>query len=491
MNASNVLLIMLLFFFACQNTTRKIVDEEIEIIENSLTNRILIKDAIPEKYSIEERMAIHQVPSVSITIFRNGKIYWSKNYGEKEDIIDVKNNTLFQAGSISKSLTSLALMKLSQENKIDLDADINNYLISWKVPENRHSQTEKVTARRLLSHTGGINDDHIVGYNQTDSLPSLIEILNGKGSGIAVLVDTIPGSTWRYTGGGYTILQQTIEDITGFPFEQYMDEAILKVLGMKNSTFQNKNGNHQYIEFSRGYDNKGEQIKGGWKVYPEKAAAGLWSTSIDLAKFCLEVQKAYTNNPSTILSNHSATSMLTPVSHNYGLGLEVIERNDTLCYSHDGITDGFQSRIITLADKGDGMAIMTNSNRGLRLIREIQTAISNFYNWNISETKIVETRNLTNEELLKLVGKYKYFESIPGTGDYYMDMVLNDGQLTLTNTSEQESFRQTYTLTPLKDNKFIDLSSGLEISFINQSENQPLSFLWANRARFDKVYSNK
>jgi len=220
MNMKNIISIAILsiaIFNSCNKT--KSIDESTEIssIENGLVAAIQIKGEIPEQYNILERMNYHMVPGVSIVVVKGGEIKWAKGYGVANamDGRKVDTNTIFQAGSISKPLAALASLKLVEEGKVDLDQDVNKYLINWKIPENKFTNNDKVTLRKLLTHTAGITVPSFPGYNQKDTLPTIEEVLNGKGNTPAVYVDTIPGSIWRYSGGAYMVMEKFVEDISG------------------------------------------------------------------------------------------------------------------------------------------------------------------------------------------------------------------------------------------------------------------------------------
>ncbi len=225
---------------ACTNKAVQESNSQISAVEQGLLPAIQVKGTPPKQYALMERMEHYKVPGLSIAVVKNGKIDWAKGYGiaNSETGEEVNKNTLFQAGSISKPLAALAALKLVEEGKISLDEEVNSYLQGWKVPENKFTQKEKVTLRRLLTHTAGLTVPGFPGYQQSDSFPSIETVLAGKGHTPAVLADTLPGSIWRYSGGGYTVMEKLVEDVSGQPFEEYMAKYILEPIGMKKSTFE-------------------------------------------------------------------------------------------------------------------------------------------------------------------------------------------------------------------------------------------------------------
>ncbi|MFK7782544.1 MAG: serine hydrolase domain-containing protein [Psychroserpens sp.] len=260
------------------------IQKEIKTFENSLLPPILVNDQPVVKFNIMERMKHHNIPGLSIAVVRDGKLHWAKGYGkrttEKEGLVN--EQTLFQAASVTKPFTALGILKLVENRKIHLDDDVNNYLKGWQISENEFTKKEKVTVRRLLSHTAGISGHGFDGYAQSENFPTTIEVLNGEGNSRRVTVDNTPGKAWRYSGGGYVILQKLIEDVTGTPFATYMDNEVLTPLNMTNSTFQQPLDRDRYKNVSSAHNNAGEVVVGDWHNYPETAAGGLWSTSKDI-----------------------------------------------------------------------------------------------------------------------------------------------------------------------------------------------------------------
>lgn len=284
------LLFVVLFFLSCNNdkqTEEELDFDKIAAIENTLLPGKVLKGDSIKSYSISTGMKQHHIPGISIAVANEGKIDWARGYGiaNAETGTKVDSTTLFQAASISKPITALAILKMMEEGKVALDTDVNTYLKDWKVPENKFTQIEKVTLRRLLTHSAGTTVHGFPGYQKNDSLPSTKEVLDGKGNTAAVIVDTIPGSQFKYSGGGYTIVQKLLEDITGMPFDAYMDTHILQPLGMTHSTYAQPLPETQHKKASAAYD--GEvidtvalsnsyltQFSGTWKYIEQVPSAG-------------------------------------------------------------------------------------------------------------------------------------------------------------------------------------------------------------------------
>lgn len=220
-----IVVILILMLTSCKNEKTIDVISDLNAIENGLLPSILVKGDPIKSFNLIERMEHYKVPGVSIAIVENGTIKWAKGYGiaNTNNGSKVDTNTLFQAGSISKPLAALSALKLVENGSIDINEDVNIYLKGWEIPESKFTQVERVTLRRLLTHTAGITVHGFPGYQQTATFPSIIEVLNGNGNTAKIFVDTIPGSIWRYSGGGYTVMEKMVEDVSGLPQQTWQN----------------------------------------------------------------------------------------------------------------------------------------------------------------------------------------------------------------------------------------------------------------------------
>jgi CubicO group peptidase (beta-lactamase class C family) len=171
-------------------------------------------------------------------ILDNGSIYGvhALSVGEAVDV-----NTVFQTASLSKWTTAWGVMALVQEGKLDLDAPVSTYLTRWTLPESKFDNN-KVTVRRLLSHTAGLTDGlGYAGFAPNAKVPSLEESLKrpdaDPGVSGTIEVGREPGAEWQYSGGGYAILQLLVEEVSGEPFEAFMQRVIFRPLGMVRSSY--------------------------------------------------------------------------------------------------------------------------------------------------------------------------------------------------------------------------------------------------------------
>ena len=324
-------------------------------------------------------LAEHRLPGLSFAVIGGGQITCARGYGFADPArqVPVTADTLFQAASISKCLTALAALRLVDPGRLTLDEDVNERLRSWKIPASEFIQSERVTLRRLLSHQAGINVHGFAGYATGQPLPTLIQVLNGTlpANNSAIRVNAIPGTQPRYSGGGYTVLQQLLTDVTGQPFGDLMQEIVLQPLGLTASAFAQLLPVSLEKLAATGHDKNGQPIPGGAHSYPEMAAAGLWTTPSDLAKFALGIQDALAGQPGAILTPALAREMLTVQAGVYGLGPSITGHGLARKWFHSGRNAGFDALLLTEVETGQGVAIMTNANVNSQVINEILQAI--------------------------------------------------------------------------------------------------------------------
>jgi CubicO group peptidase (beta-lactamase class C family) len=359
---------------------------------------------------LEDRMRYYHVPGVSIAFFDQGKIIWTRGYGvaDLQTGRRVTPETLFQAGSISKPIAAMGALRLVEQGKLKLDANVNDELRSWKLPENEFTIEQKVTLRRLLSHSAGTTVHGYSGYKPGDPLPTTEQILDGvkPANSPAVRVDTIPGTAYRYSGGGMIIMQLMMMDATGTDFPGLMHDLVLGTAGMSHSTYQQPLPPRRQLMAAHGYTWNGEAIPGGSHVIPEMAAGGLWSTPTDLALAAIELQNEYAGKSHKILSQSMAHEMLTRQKGNWGLGFEISKPEMTPRFDHFGVNAGFVSVLQAYRDMGAGIVIMTNGQDGEKLITEILRAVAHEYGWPDFRPSEHVLAKLDLPSLPKLAGTY-------------------------------------------------------------------------------------
>ncbi|HKD17556.1 MAG TPA: serine hydrolase [Thermoanaerobaculia bacterium] len=383
-------------------------EARITAVENGLRPPVLVEG--DHTWSLAERMKFYGINGVSIAVIRDSKVEWAKGYG----LADVEANqpvtaaTLFQAGSISKPVSAMGALVLVEDGKLKLDGDINAYLKSWKVPGNEHTAKTPVTLEEILSHTAGLTVHGFPGYAAGAPVPTVPQVLDGAAPAntAPVRVDLDPGTQYRYSGGGYTIAQLAMADVTGQPYPALMQRLVLGPLGMKESTFDQPLPASLVGSAAAGYYADGKPVQGKRHVYPEMAAAGLWTTPSDLARFAIGIQKMLAGGKGP-LSKAMAQNMVKPRREDYALGLGIRDEGETKYFEHGGADEGFQAQLTASEDRGYGAVIMTNSDRGHLLMPEILRAIAAAYYWEGYQIEAIRAAKLSPEDLAIYAGKYR------------------------------------------------------------------------------------
>ncbi len=378
---SKILLFVLVFSQMAQGQSP--VASRIQRVEQGLLSSVLIKGN--PGWTIQERMKHYKIPGASIAIINDFKVEWARSYGVKdlETSEPVTTETLFQAGSISKPVAAMVALKKVEQGKIALDENINNKLTSWKLPDNDFTARKKVTLANLLSHTGGLTVHGFPGYAVGKKIPTLPEVLDGTqpANTAAVRVDMEPGTKFRYSGGGSTIAQLAIMDIEKKPYPQIAQETVLGPLGMTSSTYSQPLPDAIRKKAASGYRRDGKVVEGKIHVYPEMAAAGLWTTPTDLAKFAIEAQLSLQGKSNKVLAKETIAKMVTPfMSDNVGMGFFTEKHGNAIYFGHGGADEGFRAGLLVHKDKGYGVVVMVNSDNG-DIINEIFRSVAKEYQW--------------------------------------------------------------------------------------------------------------
>ena len=385
-----ILLILILFavlplLMGCARDPEPLLDRRIQAVENGLLEKQ--NDPPWKRMRLEDRMAYYNVPGVSIAVIDDGRIAWTKGYGvlENGSLQPVTPETLFQPASLGKPIVAMAALHFVETGLLDLDRDVNEQLASWQVPENSLTQHERVTLRRLLSHSAGVTVAGFVGYRQGMAVPNLQQILDGlpPANSDPILVDITPGTQERYSGGGYMIVQKLLEDVTGQPLPETIRQVVLDPLAMTSSTLEWPLPEGLRSLAAHGHRADGSPIAGGWHTYPEVGAgASMWSTPTDISRFVIQLMDAYRGSGGDLISQAMATEMLTPQINNRGLGPLVYDDGGDLFYfMHPGANDGYKSVMVGYPERRQGVVIMTNGDNGDLLWHEILNSISAEYRW--------------------------------------------------------------------------------------------------------------
>ena len=359
-------------------------------------------------WTLEERMEHYGVPGVGIAVIENHEVSWFRVYGlaDRETGDPASPDTLFQAGSISKPVAAFGALRLVQQGKLSLDGPVNDKLATWKIPENEFTRQQPVTLTHLASHTGGLTVHGFPGYAVGEEVPTLAEVLDGSGTANtgSIQVDKLPGESWRYSGGGYTVMQQMMIDVSGTPFPALMQKLALGPIGMKRSTYQQPLPPKRLRRAAAGVLPDGHAVEGKRHTYPEMAAAGLWTTAEDLALFAAEVQRAI-QGKSKVLSKELAGKMVEPVVPQFGRGFGLSVLDGAPYFSHGGWDEGFCAQLTAHRNAGYGVAVMINSNHP-DFLSEVVRAVAIAYDWD--GYGMLDMQPIPEIALKTYPGRYRY-----------------------------------------------------------------------------------
>jgi len=347
-----------------------------------------------DPYTLQEIMDRYHVPGVSVAVIKDFQVHWAKGWGaaDVETKAAVDTTTLFQAASMSKPVAAMASLRAIQDGKFGLDQDINTILRSWRMPPSPFTKDRPVTPRELMSHTSGTGDGFgFPGYPPSAALPTLPQILDGlpPSSVGKVRLERPPMTAYKYSGGGVTIEQLALMDVMGKPFPEIMREMVLDPIGMNNSTYEQPLPPERDQHAARAHDGDGHAMGPKWHVYPEMAAAGLWTTPTDLARFMIEVQLALLGRSKRVLTQTMAQEMVTPVGVGpYAVGFTIEKMGEGWYFGHGGSNWGFRSDMIAHRVKGYGVVIMTNGDNGGIVMREVRDRIARAYDWDVLDKPV-------------------------------------------------------------------------------------------------------
>ncbi|HEX6637936.1 MAG TPA: serine hydrolase [Steroidobacteraceae bacterium] len=420
-------------------------EKRIAQIRQALLPQVLVTGETPKTTPLADRMAELNVPGVSIAVIHDGRIEWARGFGVKSvGGPPVTAETLFQAASISKPVFALAVHRLVEEGKLNLDTNVNDYLESWKLPDNEFTREQKVTLRRILSHTAGLTVHGFPGYEAGAPLPSVTQILDGAppANTAAIRVDVVPGTMHRYSGGGYTLAQLLVQDVTGQPLPKLMHDLVLAPLGMNHSTYEQPLAGSRSGEVALPHGGDGAPIAGGPHVYPEMAAAGLWTTPSDLARYALGVREALAGK-SKVISAATARAMLTRQIGDHALGPVVGGSTARKYYTHNGGNMGYRCVLVAYED-GEGAVVMTSGDNGGGLMYEVLRTIAHVYRWPDFGPPTRTIASVKPAVLDRLIGVYELEDQsvyvVRKDGGKLVGNIIGNGPVELFPSAQNELF---------------------------------------------------
>ena len=476
---TSVLLSIMLLQSCAKNSKIDTTNDLIKKVETGLTTQVYIEG--DSTWSIQERMEHYGISGVSIAVIHNGEIAWTKGYGvmDKESNTPVTEQTLFQASALSMPVTAYGALRLVEQDKVDLDENINNNLKSWKVPENEFTKEKKVTIRNLLNHSAGIYPIFLSGgYSINEKTPTLGEILNGvfPAKNEPVTVNKEPDESVRFAYSSYVPVQQMMLDVEGKAFPEIMRELVLQPLEMNNSTFNQSLTTAQLKKAATGYLQDGTMVKDRREINPAMAINGLWTTAEDYAKFITNIQQTLKGERTKGLSKGLTELMGTPQygvrissgQGTFGLGFQLQNRDDEIYLRHHGWNRGFQATIMAHRDKGYGVVVMTNSNFpafNAEVIRSVALA----YDWD-NYVPVHQKMEIEQSLVDKITGRYM-------SNGRVREVFQKDNQLFIKNIFDVKAEE----LVKVSDSNFVKRNSTRLMQFKPNSENQKVDLLYINR----------
>jgi CubicO group peptidase (beta-lactamase class C family) len=344
--------------------------------------------------AVQELLTKFNVPGVSIAVIKDFKIEWARGYGiaDVETGAPVTPDTMFQAASISKTVAAMVSLKAVQDKRFGLDQDINTILKTWKLPETPLTKEQPVTPRMLMSHTSGMGDGFgFPGYAPNTPLPTLPQMMDGlpPSNRQRIRLERPPMTAFEYSGGAVEMQELVLTDAIGKPFVEIARDWVLAPIEMTNSTFEQPLPAARERQAARAHNQKGMRMADPWRVHPEHAAAGLWTTATDLAKFAIEVQKSLRGESNRVLSQSTVREMVTPVGVGpYAVGFQLEKMGEGWYFMHGGSNMGFQCDLIAHRVKGYGAVIMTNGDAGFPVIQQLRRRIQQEYKWDALDSPV-------------------------------------------------------------------------------------------------------
>lgn len=462
------------------------IESKIKKVESNVRFWIRI-DGEPN-LTLKDRMNFYHVKGVSIAVIKDYKIEWAKGYGWADSVEKrrVTTSTLFQAGSISKSLNGVGVLKLAQDKRLSLYADINDYLKTWKFPYDSLSKGTKITLANLLSHTAGLTVHGFPGYERGDTIPSLAQILNGQkpSNTDAVRSSIQPGLKHEYSGGGTTISQLIIQDLMQEPYDVFMWKKVLKPMGMNNSFYTQPPQISKQKILASGYYKDGKKVIGNYHIYPEQAAAGLWTNPTDLALYVIETQLALQDKSNKVLSQEMTKLRLTPyIDNSAALGVFIVKRGEQTYFQHSGADEGFVAQYYGSMEGGNGVVVMVNSDNGA-ITEEILNSVATVYGWKGFYNPILRPKIISVPQniLETYVGEYKRkVES-----KFYIKISIRNGKL-FYSEPDWDGFE----LFAGAENNFFSRENPVGISFNKDAEGKVLELEYHSGSRNEKFMKVK
>lgn len=394
---------------------------------HGLVAALQVRGREPQRHTMAERMERYCVPGVAVAVVQDCDIAWVSGHGAcSQGGAEVDGHTLFQAASISKAVAAVGVLALVEHGTLDLDADVNGALRRWRLPDSALTADRPVTLRHLLSHTAGTTVPGFPGYPLGEPVPDLVGVLSGTHPANTPAVESFaaPGTVGQYSGGGSTVVQLLVEDVTGRSFAELMHDLVLRGFGMADSAYQQPLQPGRFSRAALAHDTAGRPVEGGFHVYPELQAAGLWSTATDLARWVAGVQRILCGERGGVISPETAHLMVTPVGVGpFGLGPELAGEGPLRRFGHGAANQGYKGQVDGMVNGSSGAVVLTNGEGGTTLVGEVRRAVAAEYGWGEIGPPPIEVIEVAEHELRRFVGRYH------GPFDRPLRIEMADGEL--------------------------------------------------------------
>jgi len=469
-NQKLILFLVVVIITSCNFYIQESADRKVQL-ENGIRGKVKFIDEPEILTSISDQMMAYNIPALSLAVINQGEIEWAEVYQNPnfsgEQTLD--NTSIFQAASLSKPVTFMAALRMYTAGEIDLDENIQNYLKDYQLPDGKQTAENPVTFRNIFSHTSGISPGGYQGYDRSQPMPTDIDILRGS-EGVntpAIEVIAPPNERLSYSGGGYTLAELALQDYYDDSFVNIMHKWILEPAGMSNSEFTQPLPSSDSLRVAKGHTFSGEMVESGWRNHPEQAAAGLWSNASDLAKFLIEIYRAY-HGKSAIFNQDEIATILSQERDGHVYGFIVNRTEDDITITHYGGNMGYRTGMTISLINGKGLVYLTNSDNGGLLGNELLLSASQIYGWSDFKQENVYRKEVSDDILKGLAGKYMWNKQIP------LSITYNDDNKSISlffpNGDE-------YQLSPIKGEEldFIHPNTGVEVSFSDKDHLQSFS----------------
>ena len=366
-----LVLLLLTVLDSCKQVSSEQVLKRVE--ENEKIDSIVLDSF---DLQVEALAKKHHLPGVSFAFIKDGEVHSTRQYGvEQTNTIDlITDDTMFSVGSISKVVNALLILKLVELEMLDLDENVNQYLSGWQIEDNKFSANTKVTLRRLLSHTAGLSVHGFADYLPNEELPNTLQILQGVSPAKNDVVELIHevGSKFKYSGGGITVTQKIVEDVTGLPYHLAAHKFLFEPLSLMRTSYENPLP-IEWGNIAKAHDENGKQVAlpRGYQSMPEAAASGLWTTPTDLATILIKVYDSYKEQNEVFFTPALMNEMTTKVEPgDFGLGPKLASNLGDKLIQHAGANDSYRAYFRFYFEKGYGYVILTNGSDGMDFLME-------------------------------------------------------------------------------------------------------------------------